>query len=443
MQKLFGTSGIRGPVQTLFTPQFCFDIGRTFSIFLDKHDQKGTIALGTDSRTSSPHISNSLFSGLIYEGREVIDLGAIPVPATHYSILSTPTIASVMVTGSHIDMASNGVKFFSFGEEILKEHEAEIEKVYFGLKQKIPHKDLAGNITQSDAGLKNYVNLLLKLADSPLPTTKIVVDPGNGAQTETMRMTLNTLKQKTYFINDNIQDDLMSRDTEADGAFEQLREEVIKHKADLGIGFDSDGDRVIFIDHKGNFIPGDYSGTILAQFNNTNEIIVPINVSNVIDQIGKQVIRTKVGSPFVVAAMKKYGAGFGFESNGGGIYADVMMSRDGGTSVIRMLNILKWSKKTLKQLADSLPKFYIAKQKFDCPRDKNKKILTAAKKFLKPQKTDETDGLKLILDNSTWVLFRPSSNAPEFRVFTHSDSKTKTTQLMKDALDFAQKIANN
>lgn len=443
MQKLFGTSGIRGVAAELFTPQFCFDIGRTFAIFLEKHKQEGTVAVGIDTRKSSPRIQNQLFSGLVYERREIIDLGGIPVSAAHYAILSTPAIASVMVTGSHIDMDSNGVKFFCMGEEILKEHEAEIEKIYDQIKQKIPYKDIAKDVTQSDAGLKNYVDLLLKVSDSPLPPLKIVVDPGNGAQTETMRMVLHALKQNTYFINDNIQADLMSRDTEADGAFEQLQKEVIKHKADLGIGFDSDGDRVIFVDHKGNFVPGDYSGTILAQFNTTNEVVVPVNVSNVIDSIGKQVIRTKVGSPFVVAAMKKYGANFGFESNGGGIHADIMMSRDGGTSLIRMLNALKWSKKTLYQLVDDLPKFYLSKQKFDCPREKNNKILTAAKKFLKAIKEDNTDGLKLFLDNFTWVLFRPSSNAPEFRVFTHSDSATKTSQLMQDALAFASKIANN
>jgi phosphomannomutase len=443
MQKLFGTSGIRGVAKTLFTAQFCFDIGRTFAIFLDRHKQDGVVTVGIDTRESSPRIQNQLISGLTYERREVIDIGTIPVSAAHYSILSMPTVASIMVTGSHIDMLSNGVKFFAFKEEILKEHEAEIEKIYEEIRQRVPYKTLLNNAEQSNAGLTNYVNLLLNVADSSLSSLKIVVDPGNGAQTETMRMVLNTLKQKAYFINDNIQEPLMSRDTEADGAFEQLQKEVASREADLGVGFDSDGDRVIFVDHMGNFIPGDYSGTILSKFNSTNEVVVPVNVSNVIDHIGKEVIRTKVGSPFVVAEMKKSGAGFGFESNGGGIHADIMMSRDGGTSLIRMLNALSWSKKSLAELVSELPKFYISKKKFDCPTEKNKKILSAAVKFLKPKSFDETDGLKLILDDSTWVLFRPSSNAAEFRVFTHSDSETKTSQLMEDALAFASKIANN
>lgn len=443
MQRLFGTSGIRGVAKTLFTAQFCFDIGRTFAIFLDRHDQKGMVAVGTDSRASSPHISDGVISGLSYERREVIDLGAVPVSATHYSIISTPAVASIMVTGSHIDMDSNGVKFFAFKEEILKEHEAEIEKIYEEVRQRVPHRILLDSVEQSSAGLNNYVNLMLNIADSPLPALKIVVDPGNGAQTEAMRMVLNTLKQKAYFINDNIQETLMSRDTEADGAFEQLQKKVVACQADLGVGFDSDGDRVIFVDHKGNFVPGDYSGAILAKFNSTNEVVVPVNVSNVVDHIGKKVIRTKVGSPFVVAAMKKNGAGFGFESNGGGIHADIMMSRDGGTSLIRMLNVLSWSKKSLAELVSELPKFYISKKKFDCPVEKNRKILSAAVKFLKPVSFDETDGLKLILDGSTWVLFRPSSNAAEFRVFVHSDTQTKTLQLMEDALAFASKIANN
>ncbi|MBI1872169.1 hypothetical protein HYS10_01990 [Candidatus Collierbacteria bacterium] len=99
---LFGTSGIRR-TQLEFTPQFCFDIGRAFSYFLDNHDQKGSIGIGIDSRTSSPHIAQNVIYGLRHANREVVHLGAIPVPAANYSIISMPLVASIMTTGSHID----------------------------------------------------------------------------------------------------------------------------------------------------------------------------------------------------------------------------------------------------------------------------------------------------------------------------------------------------
>lgn len=424
----------------MFTNQFCFDLGRTFAIFLDKHKQVGPVAIGLDSRSSSPHISDFVISGLNYQKKEVLDLGTVPVSATHYAILSTPTIASIMVTGSHIDITSNGVKFFALKEEINKAQEREIEKIYYKIKGNVSSRPLSTPPQQDISGFQNYVELLLKQADQPFPKLKIVLDSGNGGQTETIRTCLTQLDQNLITINDNIQNTLISRDTEQDGSFKKLQEKVVSSKADLGVGYDTDGDRVIFIDHLGNYISGDYSGTLLAKWNESNTIVTPVNVSNVIDSIGKNIVRTKVGSPYVVAAMKKYGSSFGFESNGGGIHSEVMMSRDGGTSLIKMLNILKWSNKTLHQLVSFLPKYYIRRDKFDCPTEKNTLILEKAKSFIKAKSIDNTDGLKLLIDDHNWVLFRPSSNAPEFRVFVEANSADKADKLLQDALTYAQNL---
>ena len=441
MQTLFGTSGIRGPANILFTPQFCFDIGRTFAIFLDQNNLPGIIAIGIDTRSSSPHISQNIIYGLRHAGREVVHLGAIPVPAANYALLSMGVTGAVMVTGSHIDVESNGVKFFCQKEEITKEQEAEITQIYSGLKEQVVPTPIMGSIPQSSQGINNYIELLLSLVDHPLSKLKIVIDPGNVGQTEVIKTVLRELGAKFIAINAEIQEPLLSRDTEVDGVFGVLQERVRDEHADLGVAFDSDGDRCVFVDKKGNFIPGDYSGAILAKWNAGNTVVCPINVSNVIGYV-KEAARTKVGSPYVIAGMKKYGADFGFESNGGCIHGDIMMSRDGGTTFVKMLNILKWSKKQLHELVEELPKFYIRRSKFDCPVEKFSLILEKAKGFMASQSIDTVDGVKLILDSNTWILFRPSGNAPEFRVFVESNQETKANQLMDSALAFAKNIVN-
>ena len=129
-------------------------------------------------------------------------------------------------------------------------------------------------------------------------------------------------------LNASVQGQFYSRDTEVEGDFEELQRVVKNKNADFGIGYDSDGDRVVFIDEKGQFIPGDYSGTLIAREIDTNTVVTPINTSQVIETIGKKVVRTKVGSPYVVAKMEELNAGFGFQANGGGIFKD-MRSRDG------------------------------------------------------------------------------------------------------------------
>ena len=441
MKSLFGTSGIRGKVIEMFTNQFCFDMGRTFAKFLDDNNQPGLVAIGIDSRQSSPRISNYVIAGLKSLARQVTFHGAIPVPACHNTILSTPAIGSIMVTGSHTDIDANGLKFFAFKEEISKKQELEITEIYYESAGKISCPTEEPEQLPLDAsGFNNYVKLLLSLAENSTKKFKVVADPGNGVQTEVVRTVLPKLGHELIMINGDLNKELLSRDTEADGSFIDLQQAVVKNNADFGIGFDTDGDRIIFVDHLGNFISGDYSGTLIAKNNPSDTIVVPVNVSNVINSIGKNIIRTKVGSPFVVATMKENNAGFGFESNGGGVYKDVMLSRDGGTSMIKVLNMLSSTNKTLSELISDLPIYYLRRNKFDCPTEKNALILEKAKDFIKTQAVDETDGLKLIIDDHNWVLFRPSSNAPEFRVFVEANTAEKADKLLADALTFAQNL---
>ena len=287
MISLFGTSGIRGPVDTLFTPQFCFDLGRTFAQFLSTLNQTGPVTIGFDPRQSSPQIAASVTAGLLHEKREVTSLGSVPVPAVNYALISNNFAGSIMVTGSHIDVTSNGLKFFALKEEISKEHEAQISRLYDSLKNQIPHKPIKISIQNSTSGIDNYVELLLSLADKPLPKLKLIVDTGNGGQTEVMRRVLPELGFEVSFLNADQQQSLISRDTETNGSFADLQQEVVSSGADLGIGFDSDGDRVIFVDHTSQFVPGDLTGVLLAKWLPGNIIVTPVNTSNLIDNIDK------------------------------------------------------------------------------------------------------------------------------------------------------------
>ena len=437
---LFGTSGIRGDAKTLFTNQFAFDLGRSFAQFLSDYGEAGSVAVGMDPRESSPRIKEYVISGLIYEGREVYDEGVSPVPAICYiQQTSEKYSGSIMISGSHIKPKLNGIKFFAFGEEILKKHEKEIEKIYFNLKEKVEPKKLISTLRKENTANDSYKEYLMGFSKKPYPKWKVVVDPGNGAQSDVMPEVLRLLGLDVIELNASVQGQFYSRDTEVEGDFEELQRLVKNKKADFGIGYDSDGDRVVFIDEKGQFIPGDYSGTLIAREINTSMVVTPINTSQVIELIGKKVIRTKVGSPYVVAKMKELGAGFGFEANGGGIFEN-MKSRDGGRTTIEMLNILKKSSKTLSNLVAELPHFHLARSKVEYKWSLKEKILKEAKKTFTGIKVEELDGLKIWLDKNTWILFRSSQNAPEFRVFVESKSREKSEELMKKGIDFVKKI---
>ncbi len=131
MPKLFGTSGIRGPAETLFTKEFCTKIGVVFASWLKNKGKTGFIAVAMDPRESSPRIKEQFISGLISADWEILDEGVIPTPALTYFVKNSPLVGGgVMITGSHIAEGLNGIKFFIDGEEVTKTHELEIEKLY-------------------------------------------------------------------------------------------------------------------------------------------------------------------------------------------------------------------------------------------------------------------------------------------------------------------------
>lgn len=437
---LFGTSGIRGHAEKLFTNQFSFDLGRTFAIFLKNHNQRGKIAIGNDPRESSPRIKKAFSSGIIYENFEIFDQGVTPIPSLN-AILKADTsyVGSVMVSGSHVKPKLNGLKFFAFGEEILKEHEKEIAEIYEESKTKVSYSDKSYVVTTEDKAQLSYKEYLLSKAKSNFPFWKVVVDPGNGAQSDVMPWVLRQIGLNVIEINASVQQNFLSRDTEVGKDFADLQKKVLEEKADFGVGYDSDGDRAIFIDEKGSFIPGDYTGTLIARETGSDYVVTPINTSQVVDSIGKKVVRTKVGSPHVVEKMKEVKALFGFEANGGGIFSE-MMSRDGGRSTIEILNILLQTKGTLSKLVASLPKFYLFRDKVEYEWKLKEAILKKAREEFKGEKIEELDGLKIWIDSSTWILFRSSANAPEFRVFAESEKEEKSKKLINDGLTLVKKM---
>ncbi len=437
---LFGTSGIRGDASELFTNQFCFDLGRTFSKFLDKHKQTGAVAVGMDPRGSSPRIKDAFEAGLSYEGKEIYDEGATPVPSMCYILqLSDFITGSVMITGSHIKAYLNGIKFFAFDGEILTEHEREIEKIYSEVKEKIKYRKSKAFIINENKATEEYKNLLLSLAKGRYPRWKVVADPGDGAQSDVMPIVLKQLGIDIIEINSTLQGEFFARDTENEPDFEPLKEKVKQAGADFGIAWDSDGDRCIFIGKGGIFIPGDYTASIVARDVSSEKIITPVATSQVVDHIGKKIVRTNVGSPFVIEAMKKNGSKFGFEANGGGVSAEIMYTRDGGTTTIKFLNILAKSGKTIEELVGELPKFYLSKTKVDYQWGQKDEILKAAKDHFNG-KVDETDGLKIWISDSTWMLFRSSMNAPEFRIFAESENKETSEKLLAEGLELVNNI---
>jgi phosphomannomutase / phosphoglucomutase len=456
-KKLFGTSGIRGSAEELFTPQFSYDIGRTFVEFLKSKGIETDLAVGMDPRTSSPRIKKDLFKGLATMGMQLYDEGVTPIPSMNWLVKNTNVKAAIMITGSHIAADLNGVKFYAHNEEISEEDEREIEKIYWQIKDKdkqslsfhdkVPNEEAVVKI--ETRALELYRDLLLSLSLKKYPDWKIAVDAANGAQSVLMPNLLQAQGVRIIEVNCDIQEPFIARDTDTGdkAGIEKLQEVVKKEKCDFGIAYDGDGDRVIFIDENGEFVQGEYSCCLIAKESDSDVIVTTVAASQVVDKIEKKIIRTKVGSPYVVGKMKETKASFGFEPNGGAISAEIQYTRDGGTMTMKLINLFAKfvasspsGRDKFSDMIATLPRFYMERTKVDYPWELQQTILDEAEKKFGTGKVDKTDGLKIWIDDVTWMLFRSSQNAPEFRVFAESDSKEKSQKMLKDGIDFVEDI---
>ena len=441
-KSLFGTSGIRGPADTLFTEQFCFDIGKTFVKFLQKYYQLGPIAVGIDPRSSSPRIRKQLLKGLATAGVELFDEDVIPVPAMNWLIKTTPVLAGIVVTGSHIAPELNGLKFYTHDEEVSVEDQRNIGKLYLELKEKEKPPSIEPKARKEKRAQKLYTKMLSEMIKKPLPKWKVALDCANGSQSVVMPFVLRKVGLDVIEVNCNPEKDFIARDTDTDdkAEIEKLKETVKNQKCDFGIAFDGDGDRVVFVDEKGQFVQGEYSCSLIAKGFPGDTIVTPISSSQVIETLGKKVARTKVGSPYVIGKMKELNVPFGFEPNGGAIFAEIMYTRDGGSMTMKILEVFHKFNGSFSEMISQLPKFYMLRTKVGYKWELKEKIISEAKNQFKGIKVEEIDGLKIWLDKTTWILFRSSANAPEFRVFAESKSEQKAHKLLNDGVQFVKEI---
>lgn len=441
-KSLFGTSGIRGDAEEFFTHQFCFDIGRTYVEFLKTKNILSPIAVGMDPRTSSPRIKAQLLEGLATANVELFDEGVTPIPSINWLIKNTSVKAGIMITGSHIAPQMNGVKFYAHDEEISIADEEIIEDIYAKIKGTIKPTGEVIPVTKENRAAELYVEMLVGLVKKDLPKWKVGLDCANGGQSVTIPPLLRRLGLTVVEVNCDPQKPFIARDTDTDdkAGLEELKETVKKEKCDFGIAFDGDGDRVVFIDEKGQFIIGEYSCSLIAKSILGDTIVTTVAASQVVEKLGKKVVRTKVGSPFVVGKMKELGVKFGFEPNGGAVSAEIMYTRDGGSMCMKMLNRFSSFKGTFSELVGTLPKFYMFRNKMDYPWDLKDEIIEKAKEHFKGVKVEEMDGLKIWIDHTTWMLFRSSANAPEFRVFAESITEEKAKKLLSDGMEFVKNI---
>jgi phosphomannomutase/phosphoglucomutase len=446
---LFGTNGIRGVVNRDLTPEFAVRVGLSVGTFF----QGGQILLGYDGRLSSPFLRDIIAGALLSAGCEVYDAGMVPTPALQYGVKHFKMDGGLMITASHNPPEYNGIKVIAAdGVELDHELEKRIEEIFFNENFRRIEWNQIGRLHTNPEVLKTYRKAVLGQVDAKSVQGAgllIAVDPGNGVASVVVPQLLGDLGCKVVTVNAEVDGRFPGRESEPrPDNLGSLAALVKAAGADLGLAFDGDADRVIFVDDMGKVHWGDRSFALIAQkflADHPGETVVtPLSSSQVVKDVveagGGRILWTRVGSVTVSRMMVSEGIKLGGEENGGVMYGPHQSVRDGAMTAALVLEILARTGKKLSQLFDALPSYCQLKDKVACPEKLKEQTLEKLRGAVKASRVETLDGVKIWYPNSSWILVRPSGTEPIFRLYAEAKTEERVKGLVEEFKGLVTKI---
>ena len=424
MSLKFGTDGIRGPVESVVTPDACLKIGHATGLAM-KELGWDTVVIGKDTRISGYMLEAALQAGFIAAGVNVRLLGPIPTPGVAYLTKTLRNKFGVVISASHNDFLDNGIKIFNEdGEKISRDIEKRIEKHLAGDLSSLETSAI-GKAYRFDESGPRYIEFCKSTVPSEISfsSLRIVLDCANGACYKVSPEVFEELGAEIIKIGTepdgyNINQECGSTHPEI------VRKAVIEHRADFGVSLDGDGDRVILVDEKGKILDGDDLLYILA-FANPNRTggwsgVVGTKMSNTgleegLKKLGYKFVRSDVGDKYVSEMLTKKGWMLGGETSGHIICKDLVSTGDGTIAALKVISsLLLLDKKPSQILANynKIPQINLA------IKVKNKDIVNDKdlQSLIKEIESDITVGRVLVRPSGTEPKIRIMIEAPEIKV---------------------------
>ena len=335
MSRMFGTDGVRGIANEELTPLLAMQLGQAGAYVLTKEKaHKPTIMVGCDTRISGDMLANALMAGACSVGANCVYVGVIPTPAVAYLTQKYRVDAGVVISASHNPVEFNGIKFFDGnGYKLPDELEDEIESLINenmpGIK--FPIGPGVGKVKYRTDAREEYINHSIKAVPVNLNGMKIVVDCAEGASYYTSVEALKELGGNVVAIHNNPDGTNINANC-GSTHMEELQARVVYEKADVGLAFDGDADRLLAVDENGKIVDGDQIMAIVGSYMKNHgmlkkDTIVATIMSNLGfflmgEKNGMKIEQTKVGDRYVLERMKEIGASLGGEQSGHIIFLD-------------------------------------------------------------------------------------------------------------------------
>jgi phosphoglucosamine mutase len=433
MGKLFGTDGIRGVANEYpLTPEMAMTIGRAVVAIFKSNNNLSKIVIGKDTRLSGFMIEHALASGICSMGGEVHLAGTLPTPGVAYLASSTDANAGIVISASHNPFYDNGIKIFNGdGFKLSDELEEKIEKTALDDQTIALSKSVreTGRVRRLDDASQRYKEFLKRALseENPFKGMKIVLDCSNGATCRVAPQLFDELGAKVESISVHPDGKNINANCGSEHP-DKLAQEVIVRKADIGLAFDGDGDRLIAVDEKGQIVTGDRILAICAKVLKQegrlkNNLVVSTLMSNLglriaLKDMGINHVMTNVGDRYVLEEMLASGAVIGGEDSGHMIFLDKHTTGDGVLTGIKLIEAMQKECKTLSELREIITVFPQVLVSVNVQRKPD--IQTV------PKIVDVVHSVEKILGQEGRVLVRYSGTQPLCRVMVEGPSEGET-----------------
>ncbi len=435
---IFRAYDIRGIFGKDLTREVANRLGAAFAVFLGANKE---VVVARDVRLSGETLRNSLVSGLL-SGCNVTDIGVVPTPLLYFAVNRIQKDAGIMITASHNPPQWNGFKLFGrkgciYGKDMerIRDLTRNIDLETLGEKR--------GKSDKYNEIIQEYIDFAQnEIEIKRIP--KIVADTANGTCGLVAPSFFKRLGCDIRVLNQNPDGTFPAHLPEPkEETLVELKKEVLRNDADFGVGYDGDGDRAVFVDEKGQVIPGDLTLLIFAkdvlQKTKGAKIVYELSCSMAVEEYVKKLggipIVERVGHTFIMDKMVEENASLGGEKSSHFYFSECNGVDDAIFASSRMAEILSKSKEKLSEIVDSLPKYpSIYEKNFGCPDDVKFAVVEKLRSKFKDYglRVLDIDGIKM-LDKDGWVLLRPSNTEPIIRVSAEARTEEKLIRLYEFA----------
>ncbi|EKE18902.1 MAG: hypothetical protein ACD_9C00202G0002 [uncultured bacterium] len=435
-KSIFKAYDIRGVFPEDLNGEDAYKIGRA----IVQYSKAKKIAVGADMRTSSPEIQAGLMRGITEQGADVINTGLVSTPMLYFASWKLDVDAGVMITASHNTAEWNGLKLCRKNAVPIGEGDGMEEIKDLALKGEFEKSERIGTIENDQNFKGEYIEYISNFFKKGLGKKRIVIDFANS---------VGALDKEIF---EKFADDIepIYLFEELDGTFpnheanplkletlKSLQEKVLAEKADLGISYDGDADRVGFVDEQGNIVPMDYMIALLAEEilkkNPGATVLMDLRSSNavkeVIEEAGGTVHRCRVGHSLIKGQMRRDGAIFAGELSGHYFFEENSKAEMTTLAVITLLNLMNETGEKMSELTKKLKRYSHSGEINSDVQDKVG-MMNKLKEIYKEGKLDELDGIRIDFAD-WWFNVRPSNTEPKLRL----NLEAKTKELMEEKRD--------